>query len=222
MKRLATPRLLLFSLAMLGGLAALAADSRPEPVLYELLINGESFTVELNQSIKLASKKQPGVTYDVALRVSPMQRLDLNHVRLDYDRQCEIADDHGKNVRTATLKHELGFTIAISDVGGELKQADRNQVLQTLQESMEKSFRDGKAENIKVAPKHARKFQHAEAEGLTIQYYDAEGHAQSCLLYVLHGKGFTASAIVQFADADHEDVLPLVKKTLDSIQGRVN
>jgi hypothetical protein len=95
-------------------------------------------------------------------------------------------------------------------------------VRQTLQKSMEKSFRDDKAEGIKVAPKHDRQFQHAAAEGVTIQYHDAQGRAHTCLIYVLAGKGFTASALVQFADADHEEVLPLIKKTLDNVQARGN
>lgn len=210
----------IFPIFILASVAAQAADPRPEPTLYELVINGESFTVEANRAHKLQSKKNPAVTYDVALRVAPVQRLALNRVHLDYDRGFAVADDANANVRTATLKHELGFTIVISDVGRGLEQAARRQVLDTLQKSMEKSFRDDKAENLKAAARHERKFLHADAEGVTIQYHDAAGTAHTCLLYVLAGKEFTATAIVQFQDADHEDILPLVKKTLDSVQPR--
>jgi hypothetical protein len=210
-----------FALLVLSSTAA-GADTPAEPTLYDLVINGESFTVEANRSMKLVSKKQPGVTYEIALRVAQVQRLVLNNLRVDYDREYEVSDDKGKGARTATLKHELGFTVVLSDVGGELKELARGQVLDTLQKSMEKSFRADKAEEIKIAPRHARKFQHAEGEGVTIQYHDAEGRAQSCLVYALTGKGFTAGAIVQFADADHEDVLPLVKKILDSVQSKAS
>ncbi len=84
---------------------------------------------------------------------------------------------------------------------------------------MEKSFRDKKVEGLKTAPRHERRFQHVPAEGVTIQYHDSQGRANTCLVYVLAGQNFTATAIVQFKDDDHEDVLPLVKKTLDSVRG---
>ena len=212
-------------LAFLAGFSiATAAEPRPEPTLFELVINGESFTVEANKSLKLQSKKNPKVTYEVALRVAQMQRLALNRIQLDYDRGYAVAEDANANananVRTATLKHELGYSIVLSDIGRGLDQTGRRQVLETLQKSMEKSFRDDKTENLKTAARHERKFEHADAEGVTIQYHDAEGKAHTCLVYVLAGKEFTATAIVQFQDADHEDVLPLVKKTLDSVQAR--
>lgn len=210
----------MFPILILAGVAAQAADPPPPPTLYELVINGESFTVEANRAHKLQSKKNPAVTYEVALRVAQIQRLALNRVHLDYDRGYTVADDANANVRTATLKHELGYSIVLSDVGRGLDQAGRRQVLDTLQKSMEKSFRDDKAENLKTAARHERKFQHADAEGVTMQYHDAAGTAHTCLLYVLAGKDFTATAIVQFQDADHENVLPLVKKTLDSVQPR--
>jgi hypothetical protein len=210
---------LLFLAVALAGLAAQAAEP-PQATLYELVINGESFTVEANRSLKLQSKKNPALTYEVALRVAPVQRLALNRIHLDYDRGYEVADDANANVRTVTLKHELGYTLVVSDVGRALDQSGRRQVLETLQKSMEKSFRDDQAEGVKTAARHERKFQHADAEGVTIQYYDAAGKAHTCLVYVLAGKDFTASAIVQFQDADHENVLPLVKKTLDSVQAR--
>ncbi len=106
--------------AMLGvGLltSTLAAQTRPEPVLYDLVIDGESFTVEINRSLKVQSKKKPGVSYEIALRVAPSQRLLLNRLQFDYDRGYEVTDDVGKNVRTATLNHELGYTMVVSDVG---------------------------------------------------------------------------------------------------------
>jgi hypothetical protein len=200
--------------------AAWAAEMRPEPVLYDLMIDGESFTVEVNRAQKLESRKRPGVAYEVALRVAQTQRLALNRIQLDYDRGYEVTDDGGENVRTATLKHELGYTMVVSDVGGAMDEAGRRQVLATLQGSMERSFRNDKTENLKSAPRHQRRFNNASGEGMTIQYHDSLGQANTCLVYVLAGKDFTASAIVQFHDDDHEDVLPLVKKTLDSVRGR--
>jgi hypothetical protein len=201
-------------------LAFALAENRPEPLLYDLMINGESFSIEANRPMKLQSKKTPGVTYDVALRIAQVQRLVLNRIQLDYDLGYEVTDDASKEIRTVTLQHELGYTILVSDVGGEMKQAARDQVRETLQKSMERSIREAQAEDIKIAPRHERKLAHASAEGETIQYHDAQGRARTCLVYVLAGQGFTASAIVQFQDSDHEDVLPLVKQTLDSIQAR--
>jgi hypothetical protein len=199
---------------------AVAAETAREPLMYDLMINGESFTVEANRTIKLESKKKPGTVYEVALRVAPVQRLVLKGIQLDYERGYEVLDSAAGDLRTATLRHELGYSIVVSDVGGEMKEAARTQVREALVKSMEGSFRAAKAEEITISPKHDRTFAHASGEGVTIQYQDAQGRARTCLVYVLSGKGFTASVIVQFSDADHENVLPLMKKTLDSISAR--
>jgi hypothetical protein len=201
---------------------AVANQTSPqsEPLMYELVINGESFTVEANRVNKLTSKARPGTTYDVALRVAQVQRLVLNRVQLDYDRGFQISDDRGERIRTATLKHELGFSLAVTELGNVLDAAGRQQVLDTLKASLEQSFREAKATDLVVGKVQERKFASVDAKGLTIQYQDASGLARSCLLYVLDGKRFTASCIVQFLDDDHEAVLPLVKQTLDTLQAR--
>ena len=212
-------RLLLGGSLVLGFALALSAQERTvEPLLYDLVINGESFSVEANRLLKLESKKHPGTTYEVALRIAQVQRLVLNNLQLDYDRGYEVSEDAGGNIRTATLKHPLGVTLVLSDLGESLDAAQRNKVLSTLQGSMEKSFRADNASELKVAQPHQRKFRHAAAEGVTLQYQDASGAARTCLVYVLTGEGFAASCIVQFSDEDHEDILPLVKQTLESVK----
>lgn len=215
---------LIMGCAALTVLWAVAAVSQtapaPEPTLYELSIDGESYLIEANRANKLTSKTRPGTTYDVALRVAQLQRLALNSVQLDYDRGFQVSDDGAGRVRTATLKHELGFSLAVTDLGKTLDAAGRQQVLDTLKASLEQSFRDAKATDLMVGKVQDRKFASADAKGLTIQYQDATGLARSCVLYVIDGKRFTASCIVQFLDDDHEEVLPLIKKTLDTLQAR--
>lgn len=209
----------LLAACLATGLAFAMAPRKAEPLLYDLVINGESFTIEADRSLRLESKKDPGVVYEVALRIAQNQRLALNRIQFDYDRGYEVTDDHSQTLRSANMEHELGFTITLTDLGRVLNEDERGKILQTLQESMENSFRQDNAENLKTTARQQR-FQHAEAEGVTIQYHDTEGRARTCLIYVLAGKDFTASAIVQFPDANHEDVLPLVKRTLDSVQAR--
>ena len=47
---------------------------------------------------------------------------------------------------------------------------------------------------------------------------DAQNVGHTCLVYVLTGKGFSATCVIQYPDADQDNVLPLVRKTLDSFQ----
>ena len=54
-----------------------------------------------------------------------------------------------------------------------------------------------------------------------MRYTDARGYKHTCLLYVFSGETFAATCVVQYLDkdADGGDLLPLVRKTLDSIRG---
>ena len=79
--------------------------------------------------------------------------------------------------------------------------------------------RNKQGEQIASARLPDHQFEGAEGRGARIRHRDIEGVDHSTLVYLLVGKTFTASCIVQFLDADGQDVLPLVKDTLDSIRG---
>jgi len=69
--------------AAIGSWTSARAETAREypPSLYELLIGGESFQVEANRVVKLQSKTHPGVSYEVALRVAPTQRVKLRSIQ---------------------------------------------------------------------------------------------------------------------------------------------
>ena len=75
----------------------------PPPTTYELMINGESFLVEANRQIKLQSKDKPGVSYQVAIRVAPVQRLKLNTLRFQYDQRFEVEDSRQPQRRSVNI-----------------------------------------------------------------------------------------------------------------------
>ena len=56
------------------------------------------------------------------------------------------------------------------------------------------------------------------ARGVTIRYRDAKDIGHVYLLYVLTGPKFAATCVAEYLDSDSEDVLPLVKKTLNSVR----
>jgi hypothetical protein len=207
--------------AIAAAMALIGADgSAPEPLLYDLVINGESFTIEANRTNKLQSRRHPGTVYEVALRVAQVQRLALNTMQADYDRGFRVRDDRGRPLRTATLEHELGFTLVLTDLGADFDDAGRQKVLGTLKASMEKTLAGETAGKLQVSEPFESQFAGGKAHGLSIRYSDAQGIGRTCLVYVLGDQKSACSCIVQLVDADRDDVLPLVKKTLDSIRSR--
>jgi len=208
---------LLTAAAVLAAAAtARAQPSAGPPLRYELMINGESFIVEANRAVKLRSKGKPGVSYEVALRIAPTQRLKLNSVQFDYDWLTKVEDDRRAVQRSVRLTHELGFTMLISDLGRALETDSWNQALKILTESVTETFREMKVQKLQVGKPHQRKFKGSTGRGVVIRYLDADQVGHSCLIYVLVGEGFAASCIIQYRDNDADDTLPLVKKTLDS------
>jgi len=147
-----------------------AAEAEPTPaappLCYELQINGESFLVEANRMVKLESKEKPGVTYNVAVRVSPTQRLRLNTLQFEYELPAKVVDDGKRENRSVRLTHELGFSILLTDLGQPLEPKAQEETLKALAESVAGELRAEKAAGIDVSEPHERKFAGSSARGL--------------------------------------------------------
>jgi|GEM_PF-2047754 hypothetical protein len=209
----------------LGGMAlALAAEPSgsvgPWPTTYELMINGESFLVEANQVVRLRSQLHPGTVYEVALRVSPIQYLRLNRIRLAYDLRTKVEDDRQADRRTVRLIHPQGGHMLITELGLPLDAADRETALRMLTEATVQSYRQRGIPDAKMELSRLETVQlpGAEARGVRIHCQDAKQIDHQALVYLLVGKSFTCSCIVEYLQADEAHVLPMVKRLLDSIQ----
>jgi hypothetical protein len=202
-----------------GGPAGQGEPASPAPPsLYEVQINGESFLVEANRQTKLESKAKPGVSYNVAVRVAPTQRTKLGTIQFEYDLPAKVELTGPKQNRSARLTHELGFSLLLCDLGHPLDAKGQDEALQDLVKSVTATLRDAKAKEINVTEPHERKFDGSSARGATIRYEDTKGFAHVCLLYVLSGSGYAATSVAEYLDGDSDDVLPLIKKTLDSVK----
>jgi hypothetical protein len=217
------PRLIVIFLAaaLLSALSAVAVaqpDSSDNSVTYEVQINGETFRVEGNRVVKLQSKEKPGTTYEIAVRIAPTQRVRMNTVQFEYDLPAKITDDHGKAQRVVQMKHELGFSVLISDLGQRLESKDEQEVLKALADSVAGSYREQKGADIKVSAPRQGKFDSVTGQGCSIHYKDAQGFGHTGWAWVLSGEKFSVTCVVQYVDNDSEDVLPLVKKMLSSLR----
>ena len=199
---------------------AWAVPSRAEspPLVYELMINGESFLVEANRAMKLQSKEKPGTSYDVAIRVAPTQRVKLNAIQFDYDLPAKVEDDGKRENRSVRLTHELGYTVLITDLGQPLDAKAQGEALKILVDSVKETLREMKETKLNVGETHQLTFDGSSARGVTIRYRDAKDIGHVCLVYVLSGPKFAATCVAQYVDDDSEDVLPLIKKVLDSVR----
>jgi hypothetical protein len=188
------------------------------PLCYEVQINGESFLVEANRVVKLESKEKPGVSYNVAVRVSPVQRVRLGGFQFEYEMPAKMQEDGKGENRSVRLTHELGFSILLADLGRPLEPKTQEETLKMLVEAVTKTLREQKAARIDVSDPRQRIFSGSHARGVTVGYRDSKDFGHICLVYVLSGPTFAASCVVEYLDHDADDVLPLIKKTLDSVQ----
>jgi len=199
---------------------ALAQPSASDPpVTYEVQIDGESFQVEGNQRpIKVESKLKKGTTYALAVRVAMSQPLRLNSVQLEYGMWAKVVDNKGKDLRIAQIVHELGFSLAITDLGHALDAEHQDKLLKALADDAVKRFTDRKAVELTRTDPKSQKFGVSDGKWLKIKYNDSEGVARSCMVFVLSGEKYTVSAVAEFRDQDQEDVGAWVMNALRSIR----
>jgi hypothetical protein len=212
---------MLRTVAVLLMAAAVTARGTPgradPPTVYEVQINGESFLVEANRQTNLESKEKPGVRYKVAIRVAPTQRVTLKTLQFEYDLPAKVEVDGRGNVYSARLTHELGFSLLIRDLGGPLDSRGQQAALDDLMKSVVSVLRNANAKDTETSEPFQRKFANSSARGFTIRYRDAKGLGHVYLVCILNGPSYTAACVVEFLDNDSDDVLPLIKKTLDSV-----
>ena len=209
--------------ALVVSLALAQASAAPEPAeqtlpprTYELMIDGESFLIDLDRQSKLQSKEKPGTAYQVAVRISPQQRIELNSLRFQYDWPATVSDDHGRPARSVRVRSEAGYTILLTDMGNTVEA--REEALKILIESATESIRDSGGTAIVAGKPHDRKFAGCEAKGTTLRYKDRQDFEQTCVVYLLTAPNFAASCVVQYFEKDAETVLPRLKAVLDSVQ----
>jgi len=214
--------ILLIQLLLLAVAPQCRADentgSGTPPLTYELMINGETFQVEADRPVTLESQEKPGVVYDVALRIALEQRVRLNTFRFEYDWPAKVDDNQRKTHRTFRIRHELGFTMLITDLGQPLDAEAQENALKLLRESTVQGFQEGGMEEITVAEFPGREFGGSVGRGVMIRYRDRQGLGHTCLVYLMTGPTFAGYAVIEYSDADEDKAIPRVRKTLDSIR----
>jgi hypothetical protein len=198
--------------------AAQTPGSGSPPLAYELVINGESFLVEGNRQVKLESQEKPGVTYEVALRIALEQSVRLNTFRFEYDWPARVDDDRGRPQRTARIRHELGYSMQITDLGQPLEAGSEEKAFGMIRDSTLKRFQEAEMKEIAVSEYKSREFAGSLGRGAMIRYRDAQGAGRTCLVYLMTGPTFAGYSTIEYLDADQLDVLPRARKTLDSIR----
>ena len=134
---LCLPAILLAALATPGRTAD---DPSSPPTMYQLWINGETFHLELNRPANVVSKAKPDTKYALRLQVGRTQLLRLNKVQLEYEMPAKVSDDRGRQQRTVQIKHELGFSIQLTDLGRLLDAKAQEERLKLLTDSIAKSY----------------------------------------------------------------------------------
>jgi hypothetical protein len=207
----------------LAGMALGQPGPGGPPVTYELVINGERFLVEGNRQVKVHSQEKPGISYDVAIRVSPTQRLRLGTVELEYDLPAQVTENRAAH--EVTIRHELGFTLTLVDQGMAMEAEDREKILTALKGSLTNLCAKHHGEGLEVGEPREPKFQGAAARGCRVHFRDLtlsldpkEDVGYTGFAYVLYGPKFTVSCLIDYRDKYKDDCVPAIKKVLDSIR----
>lgn len=211
-------------IALLAPISSAAAQTvgtqapQEQPARYEVSINGEHFTLESGRVTKLKSTEKPGVVYEVAVRLAEYQRWLLGNVRFDYHQGFSVSDDRSASTRTAVLKHGIGFVMAVTNLGGKLPAAQQQKTLDEISQTIQKATESSGGVNIVASGQQQQKMGNSQVRGLTIGYDDADGVGHLAMAYLVCGPAFTCSCIVECLEADRDDVMPLIKPTLESFE----
>lgn len=190
----------------------------PQPVFFEVQVDGETFLVESNKVAKVASQKKPGTNYQLAVRFASVQPVRLNTFQFEFDRPAELTDNGSPIERTVKLKHELGYTLFVGDLGDPPNETDVEKILMHLADSAASTFRKLGLDGVKTGEPHTRDFAQTKGRGNIVRYQDKEGFQHTCLIYVLTGKSYCASFVAEYVDQDADDVLPLLKRIIESMR----
>ena len=189
------------------------------PTTYEVQIDGESFQVESGQRpVKVESKLKKGTTYTLAVRIAMTQVLRLNSVRMEYGMSAKVADDKGKDIRTALVTHNLGYSLRITDMGHVLDAAGKDKLLKKLADAAEKHYTDAKAANLVRTEPKSQKFGSSNGKWLKFTFKNEQGQAATSMIFVLSGDNYTVAHEAEFRDQDSEEALPWMKNALLSIR----
>ena len=200
-----------------GRGAAAAEQAVPAlPTTYEVLINGESFRVEADRATKVQSAKKPGVSYELAVRIAPTQVLRPQHGRSGIRHAGQRLRRPWPRQRTIEIRHQLGFNVLLTDLGGPLEAKDQDEVLKSRIDAVVKLHHDEKPE---VGKPFQAKFAGAAGQGTIVRYKDARGVGHSCVVCVLGGPNFSVACVIEYHDDDRKDVMPTIARILDSLRG---
>jgi hypothetical protein len=205
---------------LLASLARPARADDPaagEPPRFDVSINGENFIVEGGRLTRLKSTAHPGTEYRIAVQLAQMQHWKLNSLQFDYQSGFEVTDDGKPVSRTATLRHSLGFVVAITDFGGPLPTKSTADALKLLVDSVQKSLADSGAKDLKVGKTQRSKLGSNTVDSVALRYLGADGAGRSSTVYLVTAEKFACSCLLQCQDEDRKEAVDLVKSSLESM-----
>lgn len=211
--------LALFIGVTLPSWAAPLRDDVP-PLVFELSIDGETFLIEPEKQVDLKSKDRPGTIYKVALRLAQRQRWVLNNIRFEYDGAFRVDDDNETATRTATLTHELGFSLAVIDLGVAPTPTEAPKILEQLSGSLAASYKQGGATEVTVLKPVDKKFGKSAGKEVRIDYVDRNKKKSTTLIALIPSGKQAGACVLNFPTEREADIVSLAKVTLETIAAK--
>ena len=143
-------------LTAFGRAAAADQDITRPPTTYEVVINGESFRVEADRVTKVQSAEAGG-----QLRTG---RADRPHPSAATEHRPAGIRHAGQRLRrprprqrTVQIRHQLGFNVLLTDLGGPLDAKDQKDALKARIDSVVKLHQRRQAEGRQAVPGQVRR-----------------------------------------------------------------
>lgn len=189
------------------------------PVTYDVLINGETFSVTEGDTTRLRSAKDSTVQYVVSVRPKRLQQYTTDRHIFTYPSVFALADNFANPGRSIKLTHPEGISIVITQLSPYRSEFRRDEAMAKIVGELGTAFRARNPSGLRIGDPSTVKFENAAGTMSQISSRDARQVEQICDVYVLQDGTWIFSVVVQYIDrARGGEVAVFVKPLIDSFK----
>ena len=212
-------RTIVVLLVTIIGVAAYAEEPTKD-IVYEMTVNGEPFDITGEKETTIHSTKEIGKTFQVMVKVKPIQHYRAEQVEFDYDHSCSIKDVRSPEGRMITMSHDSGVSMVIRE--SDKASAGNDTMMQLILMKELGTKAQEKRRNVMITKPAPVAFARARGIERTISYIDGSGDAWKRRIYLLTDRDEQFAVIVRYAVTNERVADRISSVTLRSIQARTS
>ena len=194
------------------------AEKPDQEIVYEMTVNGETFDITGEEQTTIHSNKEIGKTFQVMIKVKPIQHYRAEQVEFDYDHSCSVKDERSPEGRMIIMSHGSGVSMVIRE--NDKTSAGNDTMMQLILMKELGTRAQEKRRNVMITKPAPVAFTRARGIERTISYIDGSGDAWKRRIYLLTDKDEQFAVIVRYAVTNERLADRISSVTLHSIQAR--